>query len=298
MNERTINFKLLILVLLLFSVSVKSSVAQQTKSNNMHTLKSSGYAPVNGLKMYYEIHGEGKPIVLLHGSYMTINLNYGQLIPELAKNRKVIAVEMQGHGRTADIDRPYSYEALADDVAELLKFLETDRADILGYSLGAIVGLEFAIKHPSLVNNLIFISSVYKYDGWLKATRDILPTIVPEFLENTPLKKEYDSIAPDSAYWKQFVKKLAKFVSTPFDLGAQNIKALKCPVLLIIGDNDGVDLNHVAEMYRLCGGGVFGDMVGLPKSQLAILPGMTHVSLMMATSQLMTTINPFLDNTN
>lgn len=293
MKKCITNLNLLLLVLPLFTVSVNSSDAQQTG-----TLKSSGLAPVNGIKMYYEVHGEGKPIVLLHGAYMTIPLNWSEMMPQLVKNHKVIAVELQGHGRTADTDRPFSYNALADDIAALLKQLKIDKTDVLGYSFGATIGLQLAIKHPALVNKLVFISSVYKYEGWIKAARDLFPTIVPEFFENTPLKIQYDSLAPDKGHWKQFVNKLSKFDAVPYDLGAENVKALKCPVLIIKGDNDGVELNHVAEMYTLLGGGVFGDMTGLPKSQLAILPGMTHVTLMMATDQLMKYINPFLDKGN
>lgn len=261
---------------------------------NAQTPASSGYAPVNGLKMYYEVYGEGKPLVLLHGAYMTIGLNYGELIPELAKHHKVIAVEMQGHGHTGDIDRSFSYPALASDVAALLKYLKADNADVIGYSLGATVALELAIQHPSLVNKLVFISSVYKMDGWIKAARDVFPTMKPEFLDGTPLKTQYDSLAPDKSHWVTFVHKMTKFDSTPFDLGADNVKQLKCPVLIIKGDNDGTDLHHIAEFYQLCGGGVFGDMAGLPKSQLAILPAATHVSLMMETEKLNHLITPFL----
>lgn len=264
-------------------------------SGNAQQSKTTGYAPVNGLKMYYEIYGEGKPIVLLHGSYMNIDLNYGQLIPELAKSHKVIALEMQGHGRTADTDRPYSYSNLADDVAGLLNYLHIDSADILGYSLGGTVALELAITHPSVVNKLIIISSVYKYDGWIQSARDLFPTMKPEFLENTPLKTTYDGLAPDKNHWKTFVAKLTKFDATPFDLGADKIKGIKAPALIINGDNDGVDLNHMADMYRLFGGGVFGDMTGLPKSQLAIIPASTHVSLMMETQKITALIQPFLD---
>jgi len=282
-----------ILILLLFALLSTKIYAQQ-KPSGPKTLKSSGYAPVNGLKMYYEIHGDGKPLVLLHGSYMTIDLNFAQLIPELAKKHKVIALEMQGHGRTADIDRPYSYPALASDIDGLLKHLKIDSADVLGYSLGNTVALQLAINHPKRVTNLVIISSVFRLDGWIQSARDIFPTIKPEFFENTPLKTEYDRLAPDKSHWKDWVTKMVASEIIPFDLGADNLKALKCPVLFIDGDNDGVDLNHVAEMYRLCGGGVFGDMAGLPKSRLAILPGMTHVNLMMETSKLMSIIDPFL----
>ncbi|HMG07527.1 MAG TPA: alpha/beta hydrolase [Mucilaginibacter sp.] len=294
MKTKISNGIALILTLFIISISAISSDAQQSKSN-ISTIKSSGYAPVNGLKMYYEIHGEGKPIVLLHGSYMSIDLNYGQLIPDLAKSHKVIALEMQGHGRTADIDRPFSFVALADDVDGLLKYLHIDSADVLGYSLGATVGLELAIRHPAVVNKLVFISSAYKFEGWSKATRDMLPTLKPEFFEKTPLKTDYDRLAPDKNHWKQFVTKLLQFDATPFDLGAENIKAIKSPVLIINGDNDGVDLSHVADLYKLCGGSVFADMVGLPKSQLAIVPAATHVSLMMETQKLASLIHPFLN---
>jgi pimeloyl-ACP methyl ester carboxylesterase len=282
-----------ILFIFIIALSSTSNYAQQ-KPAASKTLKSSGYAPVNGLKMYYEIHGDGKPLVLLHGSYMTIDLNFAQLIPELAKKRKVIALEMQGHGRTGDINRPYSYTSLASDIDGLLNHLKIDSADVLGYSLGGTVAFELAIKHPKRITSLVIISSVFRLDGWIQSARDLFPTIKPEFFEKTPLKTEYDRLAPDKAHWNDWVNKMVASEVVPFDLGADNIKALKCPVLIISGDNDGVDLNHVAEMYRLCGGGVFGDITGLPKSRLAILPGMTHVTLMMETAKLMSIIDPFL----
>ena len=282
-----------IVLIFIIALSSTSNYAQQ-KPAAPKTLKSSGYAPVNGLKMYYEIHGDGKPLVLLHGSYMTIDLNFAQLIPELAKRRKVIALEMQGHGRTGDINRPYSYTSLASDIDGLLNHLKIDSADVLGYSLGGTVAFEFAIKHPKRVTSLVIISSVFRLDGWIQSARDLFPTIKPEFFEKTPLKTEYDRLAPDKSHWNDWVNKMVASEVVPFDLGADNIKALRCPVLIISGDNDGVDLNHVAEMYRLCGGGVFGDITGLPKSRLAILPGMTHVTLMMETAKLMSIIDPFL----
>lgn len=282
------------ILLFVFSAGILSNVSVAQQTETPPTLKNSGYAQVNGLKMYYEVHGEGRPLLLLHGSYMNIDLNYGQLIPELAKDHKVIAFEMQGHGRTADIDRDYSWEALAEDAAALLQYLKIDNADILGYSLGATVALELAIRHPQMVHKLVFISSAFKYDGWIKPVRDIFPMMKPEFLEHTPLKAAYDRLAPDTSHWKAFVTKLAKFDATPFDLGIENVKALKCPVLIIKGDNDGVDLSHTAEMYEALGGGVSGDMAGIPKSQLGIIPGTSHVTVMMANAALLGMIIPFL----
>nr|WP_276901291.1 alpha/beta hydrolase [Pedobacter kyonggii] len=272
---------------------LNASLAQD--KNQQSTRKTSGYAPINGLKLYYEIYGNGEPIVLLHGSYMAIDMNYDQLIPLLAKTRKVIAIEMQGHGRTADTDRPYSYEGLASDVSELLKYLKIGKADIVGYSLGGTVALETAIKYPGQINNLIFISSVFKYNGWVQDARNIFPTIKPEFFEKTPLKTEYDRLAPQPKHWIDFVNKLSKFDATSFDLGENNVKQLKCPALLIFGDNDGVELSHVAEIYKLIGGGIFADMKGLPKSQLAILAGSTHVGLMGKTTEINSLIEEFLN---
>lgn len=284
--------RLLILALFLTIFTAMTGKAQLTAQSP--TFKSKGYAPVNGLKLYYEIHGEGKPIVLLHGAYMTIDLNWKEIIPELAKSHKVIALEMQGHGRTADIDRPVSYKALADDVAGLLQYLKIDSADIVGYSMGGTVAFSFAIQHPAMVRKLVLISTVYKNTGWQPELVTAFKSFKPEFFDNTPLKPAYEAVAPDPGHWKQFLAKYMEYGRQDYDLGQDNIKAIKAPALLIMGDNDGVDLHHIADMYKQLGGSVVGDMAGLPKSQLAILPGTTHVSVMMETSKLLAIIQPFL----
>ncbi|MBC9795943.1 alpha/beta hydrolase [Sinomicrobium sp. FJxs] len=257
----------------------------------------SGLAPVNGLEMYYEVYGEGEPVILLHGAYMTIDLNWSQLIPVLSGNRKVIAVEMQGHGRTADIDRPFNYKDLASDIAGLLKHLDIDKADIIGYSFGGTVALKTAIDFPEMIDQMVIISTAYKLEGWLPKARETFHSLQPGFLDNTPLKAEYDKIAPNPGDWTAFVEKFIAFDKLNYDLEAENIKNIKSPVLFIMGDNDGVDLSHKTEMYKLCGGNVFGDVEGLPKSQLVILPGKTHVGLMMDTEPISAFIEPFLTNT-
>ncbi len=270
-----------------------SQVNQNTRSNKIAA--KSGYAPVNGLKMYYEIYGEGKPLVLLHGAFNSINVAFGQLIPELSKSRKVIAAELQGHGRTADIDRPFSFEAMADDIAALLKYLKTDSADILGYSMGGEVAQQVAIRHPQVIRKLVIVSAVYKFEGWSPETRSILPIITPEMFEGSPIKSEYDSLAPDPAYWKKFVNKMKQFITQPFDFGAEKIKRIKSPALIITGDGDGVLPEHAVELYRLFGGKYMIDFGPVPNTQLAILPGSSHISVMMQTDLLLSMIQPFLD---
>jgi pimeloyl-ACP methyl ester carboxylesterase len=254
-----------------------------------------GYAQVHGLKMYYEVHGTGKPILLLHGAFNTINMAFGQLIPELSKTRQVIAVELQGHGRTNDIDRPFSFESMANDVAALLKQLKIDSADVLGYSMGGGVAQQLAIRNPSLVRRLILVSTVYKYDGWSQETRNIFPMLTPEMFEPTPIKQEYDKLAPDPKHWKEFINKMKKFVTTTYDFGADKIKAIKSPTLIIAGDGDGVTPEHAVEMYRLRGGGYMIDFGPVPAAQLALFPGSSHISVMMETNWLVSMINPFLD---
>src|SRR5687768_7439910 len=157
---------------------------------------TTGYAPVNGLKMYYEVHGSGEPVVLLHGSFMTITNNWTAWIDELAKTRKVIVVEMQGHGRTADIQRDFNYENLADDVAALLDHLKIPRADLIGYSMGGGVAMQCAIRHPEKVRKVISISAVFRHNGWVKEALDAFPQLTSEALKGSPIETEYKKLSP------------------------------------------------------------------------------------------------------
>lgn len=253
------------------------------------------YAPVNGLKMYYEIHGTGQPLVLLHGAYSAIGTSFGKLWPTLAKSRQVIAVELQGHGRTADIDRPITYEQMADDVAALLQYLKIDHADIFGYSMGGGVALQVSIRHPEVVRKLVVASASYNSEGVYPELWAMIPTITPEMFEGSPFKTEYDSLASNPKNWPALVAKLKKLDETVFDWKAETIKAIKAPTLLIIGDSDIVRPEHAVGMFRLLGGGVAGDLAGLPNSQLAVLPGTTHVGVVERADLLLAMIPPFLD---
>ncbi len=255
-----------------------------------------GYASVNGLTMYYEIHGTGRPLVLLHGAYSSINGSFGKLIPELAKHRQVIAVDLQGHGRTADINRPITYERMADDVAAALKQLKIDTADVFGYSMGGGVALQMAIRHPEQVRKLIVASATFNSGGLHPELVPMIKTIQPEVFDGSPMKKEYDSLAPNPQDWPMLVRKLVALDTTVQDWPAASIQAIRSPTFLIFGDADAVRLEHAVEMFKLRGGGVMGDLAGLPGSQLAILPHCSHVGVILEhTDQLLAMIPSFLD---
>jgi pimeloyl-ACP methyl ester carboxylesterase len=255
----------------------------------------SGYADVNGLKMYYEVYGKGKPIVLLHGSYMNIPLNWSHIIPLLAKNRKVIVTEMQGHGRTRDTDRPYSYEGLADDVSGLLKHLGVDSADILGYSMGGGVAFQFAVRHPEQVRRLVILSGTYRHDGWWPDAEAGFSHINADMFRDTPIKKQYDSLGNDPAHFPEFVKKVISIDLKPYDW-SEDVKNIKAPIFMAIGDADGVRYEHALELFRARGGGKMGDIHGVPQSRLAILPGTTHIGMIKRTDWLIPMITDFLDS--
>ncbi len=256
---------------------------------------TTGYAPINGLKMYYEIHGRGEPVVLLHGAFMAITDDWRMWINELAKTRKVIAVEMQGHGRTADIKRDMSYENLSDDVAGLLDYLKIPSADIVGYSLGGGVALNCAIRHPNKVRKVVSISAVLRRDGWVKEGVDALSNLTAEVFKGSPMEAEYKKLSPTPNEFPAFVKHVVALASKPYDFGSDKLKATKAPFFFIHGDADGVRLDHIAEMFRLKGGGISGDLGTRSASRLAILPNTTHVTLMNRMTTIVPMINDFLD---
>lgn len=256
-----------------------------------------GYVPVNGLNMYYEIHGTGQPpLVLLHGAFSAIGTSFEQLLPGLAKTRQVIAFELQAHGRTADIDRPLSLEGMADDVAAALQQLGIERADLFGYSTGAAVALRVAIRHPELVRKLVLASVTYTLGGIHPGLMDGLGEMSPEMMYGSPWHEEYMRVAPKPENFDTLFAKKTQMDREIQDLPAEAIQAIKAPTLLIIGDSDLVRPEHAVEMFRLLGGGIFGDTpAGLPNSQLAILPGTSHVTLVHRADLLLAIIPPFLD---
>lgn len=279
-------FKAMLIATILFATF--QSHGQQAR------LTDSGYAPVNGIKVYYEIYGEGKPIVLLHGAFYTIEMNWGQLIPELSKTRKIIAIEMQGHGHTPFSDRKLDIATLASDVASVMDYLKIDSADVAGFSMGGSVAYQFAAKYPKRLKKLVIISSTYKTGGWLPIVNGGFKDFKPDFFDNTPIKAAYDAVAPDKTNWTKFLKQMFDFAKVSFNVGESNIAKITSPVLIISGDNDGLDKIELAKTYKLFGGGVAADLQPMPKSQLAIVPSQGHVSLMMQAGTILNYMNDFL----
>jgi pimeloyl-ACP methyl ester carboxylesterase len=254
-----------------------------------------GYVPVNGLKMYYEIHGKGEPVVLLHGSYMAIPSNWQEMIAALAKTRQVIAVEMQGHGRTADINRDFSYDNLADDIAAMLDYLKIGKADLIGYSMGGGVAMDVAIRHPQNVRKVVSISAVFRHDGWVQEALDAYPHFTADVFKGSPFEAEYKKLSPRPNEFPTFVKRVIAMDLKPYDFGAEKLKATQAPIFFIHGDADGVRLDHIAEMFKLKGGDIMGDMRSRSASRLAVLPDTTHLTLMQKTDIIAPLINDFLD---
>jgi pimeloyl-ACP methyl ester carboxylesterase len=257
---------------------------------------TTAYADVNGLHMYYEIRGTGEPLVVLHGAYMSID-TMGMIVQPLAQTRQVIAVELQGHGRTADVDRPLSYEQLADDVAAFMQEIGVEQADFFGYSMGANTALHVAVQYPELVDKLVLVSANYKLEGLYPDLLEFMKVMSPEMFAGTPVETEYARLAPDPENFVTLVEKIAKLDVEMQDLPAETLQAITAPTLIVAGDSDAVQPEHAVEMFRLRGGGVNGDLAGLPNAQLAILPGTTHISVLMRTDWLIPMTVEFLDGT-
>lgn len=239
-----------------------------------------GTMPINGLEMYYEIHGEGEPLVLLHGAYMSIPSNWEALIPTLSQTHKVIALELQSHGRTSDRDTPITYDGMANDVASLLDALKIEKAAVFGYSMGGAVAIRFAMLHPEKVSRLIAASVGYTYteevmgpDYW-----NMVGTITPEMFANTPLEAEYKKLSPAPDNFPTLVNKLKQLDLSPFDWSAEFAR-IDVPSLYIFGDADIVGMDMIAKQHVAAGGIVNGDMAGLPKTQLLVLPGTSHIGV-------------------
>ncbi len=257
----------------------------------------SGYVVVNGLDMYYEVHGQGQPLVLLHGGLCTIEA-WGTLLPVLAEGAQVIAVELQGHGRTADIARPMSYEGMADDVAALIEALGVAPASVLGYSLGGGVALQTAIRHPDVVRKLVLLSTTFKRDGWSPAALAGQSAVNAEAARGwvgSPMQQAYAAVAPRPEDWPALAGKAGDLLRQDYDWGIE-VAAIKAPALIVVGDADAVRHAATLELFELLGGGsVDGGMTALPSARLAVLPATTHMETPYRVELLAAIVPAFLD---
>jgi pimeloyl-ACP methyl ester carboxylesterase len=241
------------------------------------------YASVNGLKLYYEIHGDGFPLVLLHGAFGFVE-GWTNILPTLAKTHRVLAIELEGHGHTRDLDRPLSYAQMSDDVAQLLKQLEIHSADFFGYSMGGTVALGVAIRHPALVRKLATFGSSALGTGSTNETATTKRRFrLPAGFAPPELKLPYDRTAPDPARWPILVAKITELINDFNGYPDGDLKAIKAPVLIMIGDRDEVRPERAVALYRL-----------IPKSQLAVLPGSDHFLLWSNPQKALTLLTPFL----
>ncbi len=266
------------------------------------TRPASGTAPVNGIELYYELHGSGKPLVLLHGAFGAIEM-FWPVMAELARSRQVIGVDLQGHGRTLPFDRPMTFEAMATDVAALIRWFGYDRADVMGYSMGGATALRIGIDHPQVVDRLIIVSSTYAFSGWHDFNQQGMkgmaanPAAAVEGMKQTPMYQLYAQINPDpETNWPRTIAQTGALVGRDYDWSAEVAK-LPMPTMIVAGDWDAVRTAHVAAFFELLGGGrqdANWDGSGMNRNRLAILPGATHYTIF-NDPRLATTAAGFLD---
>jgi len=248
---------------------------------------ATGCAPVHGLRMFYEIHGEGHPLVLLHGGLLTVQLSFGAFLPALAARNQVIAVELQGHGRTADSERELSIANLAEDVVGLLDHLGIERADLYGFSLGGLTALQAAMRHPDRVRRLVAASIQFRPDGFHEEIRDheAHPNSerMPTAADFGSMREEYRRVAPDPDHFEAFAERVSNMVGAFPGWSDDELRAVAVPTLVMLGDTDFVRLEHAAEMFSL-----------IPDAQLAVLPGSTHMDLTRRADLVLPVVQSFL----
>ena len=260
------------------------------------TPPQTGYASVNGLQMYYEMHGSGgTPLLLLHGGLFNIDLQFGALLPSLAATRQVIATDFQGHGRTNDLDRPLTSADLASDVIGLLRHLEMPQVDVFGFSVGGAVALHLAIRHPELVRKLIVSSASFHPDGDRPENAGAVGEMTVDMIAGTPMEEEYRAKSPHPDQLQGLLDKLGAYDEGFAGWSEDDIRGIAAPTLITLGDCDAVRLEHAVKFLQLRGGDVNGDFVGVPTSQLAVFPGTTHFFGLARTDLARDVVLTFLD---
>jgi pimeloyl-ACP methyl ester carboxylesterase len=236
--------------------------------------RRTGYAAVNGLRMYYEVHGSGQPLVLLHGGLTTIDLAFGNVVRALSQGRQVIAIEQQAHGRTADIDRPFSYEQMADDTVELLRQLDLEPADLFGFSMGGAIALQIAVRHPERVRKLAIVSGGYNNDVFEPSVREMFHELGPDSPLPPPMvKSEFERVAATPEQWPAAVARMRELVSSSQGLRRSQLRSVRAPTLFVTGATGAMRLDHTHEMSRI-----------VRASELKIFPGDDHDPAIIARS--------------
>ena len=262
------------------------------------TVPTSGLAPVNGIELAYQIHGSGRPVILLHGGFGSVEM-FGPNVAALAAGRQVVGVDLQSHGRTPAPNRPMRFETMADDIAALIRFLGHEQADVVGFSFGGGVALRTAIQYPRAVRRLVVVSAPFKRSGWHPEMVAGFDSMGPEFVEQmkrTPLYETYRELAPRVEDWPVLVGQLTTLLKLDYDWTAE-VAALPMPVLIVAGDADGLPPSHALEFFELLGGGqrdASWDRSGMTRNGLAILPRATHYDINVAPA-LAASVVPFLD---
>jgi pimeloyl-ACP methyl ester carboxylesterase len=277
--------------------ALPASAQTQPEGNPMPTPSKSGYAPVNGVEVYYEVHGEGEPIIVLHGGLMSAS-SFHPILDQLTETHQVIGIDLQGHGHTLPFDRPMSYEAMADDVAGVITHLGLQKPDVMGYSLGAGTALRLGIQHPDLVDKLVLVSTPYAFEGWHDYNYEGMRAMtgaMAEGMMQSPMYATYAAEAPDARNFPILLDKVGDMMRAGFDWSA-DIKTLKAPTMLVYGDWDAIRTSHAAKFFELLGGGLQDagwDGANMNQNRLAIIPGLTHYN--MVSPQLATTALGFID---
>ncbi|RJK94848.1 alpha/beta fold hydrolase [Vallicoccus soli] len=270
-------------------------MSEQTGSTTA-TAPETGYAPVGDLRVYYELHGSGgTPLLLLHGGLFDIDLQFGALLPGLSGGRRVVAVDLQGHGRTGDVDRPLTSAGLASDVVGVLEHLGIGQVDLFGFSVGGAVALRLAIEQPQLVRRLVVSSVSYHPDGDRPENAEAVGAMTVDMIAGTPMEQEYRRKAPDPGRLQDLLDKLGAFDEGFPGWSDEDVRGIAAPTLITVGDCDMVTLEHAVRFLRLRGGDVNGDFVGVPASQLAVFPGTTHFTGLGRTAMVLDAVTAFLD---
>ena len=256
-------------------------IVTPAKGNTIMSKDKGQYASVNGIDLYYERHGAGAPLILLHGGLGTIDAIFGRLLPALAARREVIAVELQGHGHTADNGREMTYQAMADDIAALIARLGLERADVAGYSVGGGVTLQLGLRHPERVRRLVVISAPHATDGWFPEVLAGTAAMDPVAMIGSKWHQAYVSAAPRPDDWPLLVRNVSRLMASRYDWSAEIAARMKAPVLVINGDADSVRPSHAVALYELLGGGkADGFAAGRGASQLLVVPRANHLEIL------------------